>query len=98
MIGLAIVGLTVSSESSAGWPTFTMSLQEYITVVVKGAPETRVPVVIDGETNGITGELLTLGSSGWIVVSVQMSNAHERKVNVKNTTPSHPMIVEIECK
>lgn len=98
MIALAIVGLTVSSEASAGWPTFNMSLQEYIIVVVKDAPGTRAPVVIDGETNGITGELLTLGSAGWVVVSVQAPNAHERKVNVKNTTPSHPMIVEIECK
>ncbi len=98
IVAVAIAGLTLSSHSSAFWPTFNMSLQEYIVVVVKDAPQTRAAVVINGETNGVTGELLTLGSPGWVVVSVRLPNAHERNVNVKNTTPSHPMTVEIECK
>ena len=98
MVALLIIGMAAPPNSSAGWPTWNMSLQEYIKVFVKDAPQTRAPVVINGETNGVTGELLTLGSPGWIFVSVQLPNAHERKVNVKNTTPSHPMIVEIECK
>ena len=70
---------------------------EYLIVRIAGQPTVEADVLINRHTNGKTGVLLTLGDPGWIFVSVNMSGAHEQKVEVKNTTPTHPRMVDIQC-
>ncbi len=69
---------------------------EFILVRVKDEPAAHAAVLINGELNGVTGQLITLGSPGWIFVSVDLPNARQQNVNVKNTTPTHPMTILIE--
>ena len=56
----------------------------------------EVDVLINGEKNGTTGSLLTLGTSGSVFVSVDRPTAIERKILVWDTTVVHPMEVEID--
>jgi hypothetical protein len=78
-------------------PLFNVVAQEYIIVRVKGQPSMRAPVLINGVKSGTTDELITLGSPGWVFISVDLPKAKERKVDVTKTTPTHPMLVEIDC-
>ena len=55
-------------------------------------------VLINRQPNGRTGVLLMLGGPGWIFVSADWPRAIEQRVNVKNTTPQHPMNITIECE
>lgn len=71
---------------------------EYIIVKVKDQPNVDAVVLINGQTNGRTGVLLTLGGPGWILVSVYWPGAKAQELEVKNTTPSHPMNVDIQCE
>ncbi len=71
---------------------------EYIIVKVKDQPNVDTGVSINGQPNGRTGVLLTLGGPGWILVSVNWLGAEEQVVEVKNTTPLHPMNVDIQCE
>ena len=71
---------------------------EYIIVKVKDQPNVDAGVLINRQPNGRTGVLLTLGGPGWILVSVDWPGAKEQVVEVKNTTPLHPMNVEIQCQ
>jgi hypothetical protein len=73
------------------------AVPEYIIVRVKDRPTARADVLINGEKNGMTGEVITLGSRGWVFISVDLPKAKPKNVDVKNTTPSHPMQVEIDC-
>jgi hypothetical protein len=70
---------------------------EFIRVRVKDQPDVQADVLINGQRNGRAGALLTLGSPGWVFISVDLPNAQQREVNLRNTTASHPMNVEIEC-
>jgi hypothetical protein len=70
---------------------------EFILVYVKNEPTAHDAVLINGQRNGITGSLITLGSPGWIFVSVDRPNAVQQNVNVKNTTALHPMAIQIDC-
>ena len=70
---------------------------EYIIVRVKGRPQENAAVLIDGEHNGMTAELLTLGGPGWVFVSVALPGAQEQQVEVRNTTASQPIEVEVPC-
>jgi hypothetical protein len=74
-----------------------VAAQEYIIVRVKDQPQTRVPVLINGVKSATTGELITLGSPGWVFISVDLPKAKQRKVDVTNTTATHPMLVIIDC-
>jgi hypothetical protein len=69
---------------------------EFILVQVKDEPTANAAVLINGELNGSTGKLITLGTPGWIFVSVDLPGAQQRNVNVKNTTASHPMTIVID--
>jgi hypothetical protein len=69
---------------------------EFIIVRVKDDPTAFAAVLLDGQRNGTTGKLITLGSPGWVNVSVDLPNAEPQDVNVTNTTASHPMAIEIE--
>jgi hypothetical protein len=68
---------------------------EFIIVWVAGQPGLQVGVLINGQRNGTTGALITLGSPGWVGVSVDLPNAGLQVVDVTNTTPTHPMEIEI---
>ena len=70
---------------------------EYIIVRVKGQPQEDAAVLINGEHNGRTTELLTLGGPGWVFVSVELPGAEEQQVEVKNTTADKPIKVEVPC-
>jgi hypothetical protein len=70
---------------------------EYIIVTVAGQPHVQADVLINRQKNGKTDSLLMLGDPGWVFVSVDLPNAQEQKVQVKNTTPNHPMTVKIQC-
>jgi hypothetical protein len=70
---------------------------EYIIVTVKGRPQEDAAVLINGEHNGRTTELLTLGEPGWVFVSVDLAGAEEQQVDVRNTTPSKPIRVHVPC-
>jgi hypothetical protein len=48
---------------------------EYIIVKVKDQPNIDAGVFINGQANGRTGVLLTLGGPGWILVSVDWPGA-----------------------
>ena len=78
-------------------PPQALQSMEYIIVEIKDQPNVHAEVLINRQPNGRTGVLLTLGGPGWILVSVDWPGAQERNVNVKNTTPSHPINVTIEC-
>ncbi|MEP6603311.1 MAG: hypothetical protein ABJB69_05130 [Spartobacteria bacterium] len=69
---------------------------EYIVVRLTGLPFYSADVLLDGEINGKTGELLTLGNPGWVLISVNVSGAIEQSVEVKNTSPTRPMEIDIE--
>lgn len=69
---------------------------EFIRVLVKGQSTLQVPVLINGQRNGTTGQVITLGSPGWKFISVDLPNARQQNVKVRNTTPTFPMIIEIE--
>ncbi len=71
---------------------------EYIIATIKDQPNLDAEVLINRQTNGRTGVLLTLGGPGSILVSVNSPGAQEQKVLVKNTTPLHPMQVVIACQ
>ena len=70
---------------------------EYLIARIAGQPNVEADVLINRQTNGKTGVLLTLGDPGWLFVSVNVPGAQEQKVEVKNTTPIHPMNVDIQC-
>ena len=72
-------------------------LMEFIIVWIKNRPGVEVDVLINGQSNGTTSALITLGSPGWIFVSVDFPNAQQQNVNVTNTTATHPMGIEIDC-
>jgi hypothetical protein len=95
VVGVAGAGVILSYA----WPPFyNMGSQEFIRVNIKDQPAKRADVFINGERNGTTGELITLGSPGWIFISVNLPDAQPQNVNVRNTTATHPMIIEIKCK
>jgi hypothetical protein len=70
---------------------------EFIIVRAKNDPTAFAAVLLDGQHNGTTGKLITLGSPGWVNVSVDLPGAEPQDVNVTNTTAAHPMAIEIEC-
>lgn len=69
---------------------------EYLKVIVPGREGEDIDVLIDGEKNGKVGEVLTL-SEGSILVSVDMPSAEEKTVQLMDTLPGNPKIVEIKA-
>jgi len=68
---------------------------EFIIVRVKDQPNVQAGVLINGQRNGTTGALITLGNPGWVGISVDLPNAGLQVVDVTNTTATHPMEIEI---
>jgi hypothetical protein len=69
---------------------------EYLKVLVPGREGQDIDVLINGETNGKVGERLILGK-GIVLVSVALPNAEEKEVDLCDTTPSNPKIMEIRA-
>lgn len=70
---------------------------EYIIVRIKDQLNVDTDVLINRRPNGRTGVLVMLGGPGRILVSADWPGAQEQTVDVKNTTPNHPIDVTIEC-
>jgi hypothetical protein len=68
---------------------------EHIKVTVPGRESDNIDVLINGEKNGKTEETIILGSSGFVMISVDLPAAEEKTIEVKNTTPEYPMIIEV---
>ena len=69
---------------------------EYLKVDVSGRDRQDIDVLINGVQNGKVGQVLILGK-GNILVSVDLPDAEEKLVNLCDTTPTHPRIVEIKA-
>ena len=69
---------------------------EYLKVIVLGREGQNIDVLINGEKNGKVGEVITIGDEEFILVSVDIPGAEEKEVELINTTPNHPKIVEIQ--
>jgi hypothetical protein len=71
---------------------------EYIIVTVPGRERDDIDVLINAEKNGKVGETLTLGKSGFVMLSVDLSSAEEKTVDVEGTTPGKPMKITIAVR
>ena len=80
-----------------GCTTQSISFPQYVVVQIKDQPAARTDVLINGQKNGTTGELITLGGPGQIFISVDFPKAKQKSVNVRHTTPNHPLHIEIDC-
>ena len=69
---------------------------EFMRVIVPGREGQDIDVLINGEKNGKVGEKLILGE-GFVMVSVDLTGAEEKEVDLRNTTPNHPIEVEIQA-
>ena len=69
---------------------------EYLKVDVTGRDGQDIDVLINGVLNGKAGQVLILGK-GNILVSVDLPDAEEKLVNLCDTTPTHPRIVEVKA-
>ena len=67
---------------------------EYAIVRVPGHEGEKITVIVNGQPNGKTGELLSL-SQGWTFFSVELPGAATTKVELKDTTSSNPANVEV---
>jgi hypothetical protein len=68
---------------------------EYLKVVVPGKKKRRdIDVLINGEKNGKAGTVIIL-SRGFLQVSVDLPGAEVKEIDLRNTTPSHPLVAEI---
>jgi len=68
---------------------------EFIKVTVPGRESDDIDVLINNKKNGMTEESIILGGSGFVSISVDLPGAEEKRVEVKNTTAEHPMIIEV---
>jgi hypothetical protein len=69
---------------------------EHLIVTVPGKEGQNIDVLINREKNGKIDKTLIMGE-GFTLVSVDLPNAEEREVDLKNTTPTKPMKVEIQA-
>ncbi len=69
---------------------------EYLKVVVPGKENEDIDVLINSEKNGKVGEVLIL-DEGFVMVSVGLSGAEEKDVDLTGTTPDNPMKIEIRA-
>jgi hypothetical protein len=70
---------------------------EYLKVIIPNKKEQNIDVLINREKNGKAGQIITLGGESVILVSVDLPCAEEKEVDVCDTTPTHPMIVQIQA-
>jgi hypothetical protein len=70
---------------------------EFIKVQVARRPDAVADVLINGQINGQTGALLTLGGPGFVSISVNLPKAKRQVVDVMDTTALNPMSIVIDC-
>lgn len=70
---------------------------EHIQVMVPGKEGDDIDVLINGEKNGKVGEVIVLGGSGFVIISVDLAGAQELTIDVENTTASNPMIIKVNA-
>ena len=68
---------------------------EYIKVMVPDREGDDIDVLINGEKNGKTGEVIILGSSGFVRVSVDLPTAEEKIVDVRCTIETNPKEIKV---
>lgn len=66
---------------------------EYIIVKAKQ----NVDVIINGQKNGKTNQQMELGE-GFVLVSIDMSGAETKEIDLMGTTSTQPMEIEILCE
>lgn len=71
---------------------------EYLRVLVPGHEGEDIDVLLNGQKNGKVGEVILLGEPGYVIVSANLPSAEAQKIEVRRTTPSHPLIVEIPVR
>jgi len=69
---------------------------EYLIVTVPGKAGQDIDVLINRQKNGKAGETLILGGE-FTRVSVDLPDAEEKLVDLKDTTPTNPMKVEVKA-
>ncbi len=69
---------------------------EHLIVSVPGKKGQNIDVLINRKKNGKVGETLTLGE-GFTLVSVDLPDAEEKEVDLKDTIPKNPMKVRIKA-
>lgn len=67
---------------------------EYLKVVVPNRSLKDIDVLINKERLGKVGEVLAL-KKGVVLVSVDLPNAEEKRVDLCGTTPRYPKVAEI---
>ena len=67
---------------------------EYFKVVVPGREHQDINVFVNTMRNGKTGQVLTL-EEGYVLVSVDLPDAEEKVVDLWDTTPANPKVIEI---
>ena len=67
---------------------------EYFKVVVPGRERQDINVFVNTMRNGKTGQVLTL-EAGYVLVSVDLPDAEEKVVDLWDTTPANPKVIEI---
>jgi hypothetical protein len=73
------------------------AVMEYLKVRVPGGKRGQdIDVLINGEKNGKVGNVIIL-ARGFVQVSVDLPDAEVKDIDLRNTTPRRPMIVEIRA-
>lgn len=69
---------------------------EFLKVIVPGKEGQDIDVLVDGEINGKVGGVITLGV-GFVMISVDLPGAEEKEIDLCDTTPDQPKLVEIQA-
>ena len=68
----------------------------YLKVLVPGRENQDIDVLINKRKNGKVGKIIVL-DDGYVKISVDLPNAEEKTVNIKNTAEDRPRVVKIKC-
>lgn len=71
---------------------------EYMKVLVPEHEGEDIDVLLNDQKNGKVGEVIVVGESGYVIVSVDLPHAETKKIEIRRTTPTHPLIVEIPVR
>jgi len=67
---------------------------EYIRVKVNDREEEKIPVLVNGEENGFTCDVMQL-EEGFVEISVKLKGAETKEIELVDTTADHPKEVLI---
>jgi hypothetical protein len=69
---------------------------EYFKVLVPGRENQDIEVLINTIRSGKVGEVLTM-VEGYVLVSVDLPDAEEKAVELWDTSPSKPKVIEVRA-